>query len=780
MKQKTKVFALALVLLLALALLPAAALAADGPAITVQPQDAEVAYPAGASFHVQVAEPEKVASYQWIGSDGYSEFVLSGVSAATDTLVIPSTCQDDPDMFYCCIIKDKEGNTVTSDPVRLHVTNLFEDKTVLYVGDYALEPGGKLDLSTTTLGSGTVEFAADGVNVTLTDVTIDSTVMTYDAQLAPSYGLLLVRRNSPVQKYYLHFKGACLLNNTFYDPEYNSAGVVINSFFACKGKDEVPTVVIDGDCDLVVRGGTNQIYSDGNIELATDLATEVNGSYFNDGIRCNDLIIDDNVRISLIVNGTAVHTEGDLIMNDGSALIVSSSSPHVSVGPTAKSLLFIVGDIRAKKAELDLTGWADPANFVPYNAYVATMNGIDLAGEGSIVAEGTDIKINLFAMASDQPYAMNFYGVSGEGERNGVVLANGASLDIKIDSPQVMDAGGLSIPGFFDIEGGSHVNIDLRTAGEIVAAAANWKLAVSDSSLKVKAESTDGGLTLGVVCGEASVSLNKAGNVVQSAVSNGVAFAAGAEITDETVAYKEGYLPQLIQLAGKTMCLKPELYEINLCGVPGYGGTVKTETFYGADKSKPADQVLLSSTLLSPFEDVTEDDWFFEPVLWAVQNGVTKGTDDTHFSPYLLCSRAQLVTLLWRAAGSPEPKADCTMFFDVDPNAYYLKALSWAYYEDIVQGLEPHAFGPDASLTREQLAAFIYRYAQTQGEGFEGDWSFPLDFTDADQVSDWALEPMSWCVMKGVVTGVGNGCLAPRGTADRAQIVTMLYRFFEQ
>ena len=67
-----------------------------------------------------------------------------------------------------------------------------------------------------------------------------------------------------------------------------------------------------------------------------------------------------------------------------------------------------------------------------------------------------------------------------------------------------------------------------------------------------------------------------------------------------------------------------------------------------------------------------------------------------------------------------------------------------------------------------------------EGEGFEGDWSFPLDFTDAGRVSDWALEPMSWCVMDGVVTGVGNGRLAPQGTADRAQIVTMLYRFFEQ
>ena len=769
---------LTLTLLAALALFCAPAYAAEGPVVTVQPEDAAVNYPDSASFHVEVAEPGQVASWQWIASDGYSDYVLDGVSARTDTLVIPATEQNENDLFYCCKITDKEGNVTFSDDACLHIANVDEDKPVLYVGDYALEPGEKLDLADTTLGSGTIEYAADGVNVTLTDLRLSTAVMTYDTSLAPSCGLLLAYRDSPVQKYYLHFKGVCLIDDTYYDPEYNAGGVAINSFFACKGEGEAPTVVIDGDGNLTVRGGSNQIYSDGNVELAAGLATEVNGSYFNDGIRCNDLIIDDGVRVGLRVNGTAVHTEGDLILKDGSALLVSSSAPHVSVGPTAKNLLFVVGDLKAGNAELRLNGWADPSSFVPYGAMVATMSAIDLAGQGSLIAEGTDIAIELSSFHSDTPFAMNFYGISGEGENNGVILTGGAKLDIKIDAPEVKNAGGVSIPGFFDIEGGSHVNVDVKALGEIIGAAADWKLAVSDSSLKIKAESVDGGLVLGAVCGEASFSLNKAGNVVSVTTPGGVAFGAGTETTDDPVSYTEGYLSKRIGLAGKTMCLKPEAYEPNPCGIPGYGCTIKAETFYGEDKSKPASEVLLSAALLNPFEDVAEGDWFFEPVLWAVGSGVTTGTDATHFTPYQLCSRAQLVTLLWRAAGCPAPKADCTMFFDIDPEAYYMDALSWAYYEDIVQGLEPHTFGPDASLTREQLAAFLYRYAQSQGEYYDPD--FKLDFTDAASVSSWAEEPMSWCVQEGIITGVGNGRLAPQGTADRAQVATMLYRFMEQ
>ncbi len=758
--------------------LPAGAYADEGLVITAQPQDMEVNYPDGASFHVEVADPASVASWQWIASDGYSEFVLTGTSALTDTLQIPSTVQDDPDMFYCCVITDKSGNTVTSDPVRLHIKNPEEDKTVLYVGNYAVEPGEKLDLSTTSLGSGIVDFAADGVNVTFYSIKIDNTVMLYDATLSPSQGLYLIRRNGSEQEYYLHFLGDCLVNNTYYDPEYNAAGVAVNSYFRCKGDPNAPTLIFDGDGKLTVKGGSNQIYSDGNIELAADITTGTNGTYFCDGISCRTLYIDENVHAKLNVNGTAIHTEGDLRIDDGAVLDVSSSTPHVSVGPTTKNMFFLVGSLYAKKAEINIKGYADPENFIPYHSYVATMSGIALVGEGNLNADGTKISIELSAGHADDPFAINFCGISGFGDTNAVDLSNGAKLDIRINTPEVNGVSGLDIPGLFEVEKGCAVNIDILGAGEVTGIEADRAIHVTDAVVESKVVSQTGDAAYGIVCGEAAIDLSNASCKVHSIAQDGIAFAADTgEHEDAEVSYESGYQAVQIKLQGGTKCMLPENSEINLCGVPGYGSTIKAETFYGSDTKKPAAEVLLSSENKNIFEDVTANDWFYDAVLWAVNNDVTKGTDETHFSPDLLCSRAQMVTFLWRAVGSPVLN-QALPFTDVDQEAYYADAVRWATAEKIVRGTTETTFSPDDPVSREQLATFIYRYAQTGGEGFVGDWYFQLEFADAASVSSWADEGVHWCVMKGIINGVGENKIDPQGTASRAQIVTMLYRCF--
>lgn len=178
------------------------------------------------------------------------------------------------------------------------------------------------------------------------------------------------------------------------------------------------------------------------------------------------------------------------------------------------------------------------------------------------------------------------------------------------------------------------------------------------------------------------------------------------------------------------------------------------------------------------FVDVPEGAYYYDPVVWAVENGITSGTDETHFSPDRNTTRAQMVTFLWRAAGSPVVNY-AMPFTDVDQESYYAEAVRWAAAEKIATGTKATQFSPDASITREQLAAFIYRYAQTLGQGFVGEWYFPLDFADADKVSSWADEPMHWCTMNGIINGTGKNLLSPQGTATRGQIVTMLYRFFE-
>ena len=115
-------------------------------------------------------------------------------------------------------------------------------------------------------------------------------------------------------------------------------------------------------------------------------------------------------------------------------------------------------------------------------------------------------------------------------------------------------------------------------------------------------------------------------------------------------------------------------------------------------------------------------------------------------------------------------------FDDVKESDWYAKAVSWAESQGIVNGFEDGAFRPNDPITREQLAAILYRYAQSKGQGFQGLWSFKLDFPDAGDVSDWATEAMSWMVMNGVINGK-DGKLVPGGNASRAEAATMLQRF---
>ena len=187
--------------------------------------------------------------------------------------------------------------------------------------------------------------------------------------------------------------------------------------------------------------------------------------------------------------------------------------------------------------------------------------------------------------------------------------------------------------------------------------------------------------------------------------------------------------------------------------------------------------VLTTEEVKNPFSDVKEGDYFYNPVIWAVDKNVTSGKTEDTFAPYEGCTRAQMVTFLWRAAGSPWASAN-RHFSDVADNAYYKDAVEWAIAAGITNGISDTKFNPNGSVTREQLAAFIYRYAQSMGKGFTGAWMFLLDYDDASQVSQWADEAMHWCVMNNIVTGTTAKTLSPAGEANRAQIVTMLYRYF--
>lgn len=173
------------------------------------------------------------------------------------------------------------------------------------------------------------------------------------------------------------------------------------------------------------------------------------------------------------------------------------------------------------------------------------------------------------------------------------------------------------------------------------------------------------------------------------------------------------------------------------------------------------------------FADVSETDWFCEDVRWAVENGIFQGVGNGLFAPEQALTRGQLVTVLYRMVGSPEPKAEAN-FRDVAADSYYAKAVAWANENGIVLGMGDGTFDPDSAVTREQMVTIFFRYAKFCGVKTEAGM---LDaFRDAASVSDYAREAMGWAVKAGLVKGDGQD-LMPKATASRAQAAAILHRF---
>ena len=173
---------------------------------------------------------------------------------------------------------------------------------------------------------------------------------------------------------------------------------------------------------------------------------------------------------------------------------------------------------------------------------------------------------------------------------------------------------------------------------------------------------------------------------------------------------------------------------------------------------------------ISPFADVATDAYYYDAVKWAVEKGITNGVSETLFGPDQACTRAQIVTFLWRAAGSPEPKSGSS-FTDVAADAYYAKAVAWAVENGITKGTSETTFHPDDTCTRAQGVTFLYRALGKLAAAQAG-------FTDVAADSYYA-EAVNWAAENGVTNGISETLFGPDGSCTRAQIVTFLYRAYQ-
>ncbi|WP_418703247.1 S-layer homology domain-containing protein [Anaerotignum faecicola] len=182
--------------------------------------------------------------------------------------------------------------------------------------------------------------------------------------------------------------------------------------------------------------------------------------------------------------------------------------------------------------------------------------------------------------------------------------------------------------------------------------------------------------------------------------------------------------------------------------------------------------------VVNPFTDVSEKDWFYNDAMFVYKNGLMLGTSKTLFSPHGTVTRGMMATILWRMEGSLAPK-DENSFTDVEAGRWYADAITWTTENGIFAGYSKDKFGPDDPITREQLTAIFYRYADYKG--YKLTVTGNLDkFEDADKITDYAKMVMQWAVGNGLIKGKSENLLDPQGTATRAEISAMLHRFIEK
>lgn len=233
--------------------------------------------------------------------------------------------------------------------------------------------------------------------------------------------------------------------------------------------------------------------------------------------------------------------------------------------------------------------------------------------------------------------------------------------------------------------------------------------------------------------------------------------------------------------AAVTVTVTPDSgYEMDKLTVTDASGKTISTTDKGNGKftfTMPNGKVSVSATFkqttVTPpstgFVDVPASAYYADAVKWAVEKGITTGTSATTFSPEASCTRAQMVTFLWRAAGSPAPKATTTAFTDLDKSAYYYDAVLWAVEQGITTGTSATTFSPNATVTRGQTVTFLYRFAGQPAV------SGSSSFTDVNS-SDYYAAAVQWAKEQGITSGTSDTTFSPTSDCTRGQIVTFLYR----
>ena len=305
--------------------------------------------------------------------------------------------------------------------------------------------------------------------------------------------------------------------------------------------------------------------------------------------------------------------------------------------------------------------------------------------------------------------------------------------------------------------GGNEVTPDMTKVNDVTisisgaAASANYEIHFVDGKLVITYRPSSGG-------GAVTYPVNIPDKAENGSVSSDVKNASKGSTVTITVKPDAGF-----KLADLTVTDKDgNLLEITDKGDEKY-------TFVMPAGKVEVNATFAKETERSPFTDVSTDDYYYEAVKWAAEQGITSGIGNGLFSPDSPCTRAQIVTFLWRTAGSPEPKT-LNSFNDVVSGSYYEKAVAWAVENGITVGTSATTFSPEATCTRAHAVTFLAREAKATASGSAG-------FRDVADNAYYA-EAVKWATDNGITNGIGGGLFGPGNDCTRAQIVTFLWRLY--
>ena len=518
--------------------------------------------------------------------------------------------------------------------------------------------------------------------------------------------------------------------------------------------------VKDAQSAFTMQGGENAKV---NIEASTVTANNIHGNFSNGGIWTikEESILDINTAGNhglsveeLTVNNSTVSVDGAAYTGILAAKVTLEKDANVTVTNCGKDLpqkSQWAPDKVSYKNAMELKG--ETPTLTVDNSTLTLTNNVNkdgtainsiYLGKGTLTQQNNPT-INVDKIVTSDEATTQYYVVTymSNGEKWDSEVVNTGSVTL----PEIPDQGYNHFQGWTDqagnrYNGGQTVKIEKDTTftavwSYIPPANPNYKITIGDME--------NGTVT-----------------------ANPTAAKAGATVTLTPVP-DEGYALSTLTVTdrfGDAVRVTENSDGTYTFPMPN-GQVTVTATFVQVEEPAPTE----------PFVDVNEGDWFYDAVVYAYQNELMDGVGGNRFAPNSETTRAQLVTILYRLEGEPAVSGDLP-FTDVEAGIWYTDAILWAAQNNIVNGVNDTEFAPGDDLTRQQLVTILYRYAESKG--YDVSASADLSgYPDAGQVQDYAQPAMAWAVAENIIQGMEDGTLKPAGNASRAQIATILMRFCE-